>query len=294
LIVACIPAYNEEKTIAKVVLLTQKQVDVVVVCDDGSEDLTADIAQRLGATVIRHDENLGYGAAIQRLFRKALEMEADVMVTLDADGQHNPEEIPRLIQPILNGESDVAIGSRFLEEHNDIPAYRRFGIKLITNLVRSKKFSDALCGFRAYGKRAIKSLALYEEGMGVSTEILMAAEHRNLTMMEVPVYVRYKGLDTSGHKQHWLKHGASVIMSIFRLVVEERPLFFLGIPGAVFLCAGVAFGSWMLQIYASRGYIETNVALASIAFVLIGFFAMFTAITLYAISRLAQKQRTEY
>ena len=294
MIIACIPAYNEEKTIAKVVLLAQKQVDMVVVCDDGSKDLTADIAQRLGATVIRHDKNLGYGAAMQSLFRKAVEMDADVMVTLDADGQHNPEEISKLIRPILNGESDIATGSRFLGEHNDVPAYRRFGIKLITSLVRSKKFSDALCGFRAYGKRAIKSLALYEEGMGVSAEVLMAAENKGLRIMEVPVHVRYNGLVTSGHKQHWLKHGASVIISIIRLVVEERPLFFLGIPGAVFLVAGVVFGSWMLQIYASRGYIETNVALASIAFVLIGFFAIFTAITLYAISRLAQKQRAEY
>lgn len=291
MIIACIPAYNEETTIAKVILLAQKHVDMVVVCDDGSKDLTADIAQRLGATVIRHDENLGYGAAMQSLFRKAMEMDADVMVTLDADGQHSPEEIPKLILPILNGESDIAIGSRFLGGHNDIPAYRRFGIKLITSLVRSTGFSDALCGFRAYGKTAIESLALYEEGMGVSAEVLMKAENRGLRVMEVPVYVRYKGLDTSGHKQNWFTHGASVIMSILKIVTEDKPLFYLGIPGVVFLLVGMFFGAWMLQIYAVWGFIATGVALASIAFVLMGLFTVFTAITLYAIARLGRKQK---
>jgi len=292
LIIACIPAYNEEKTIAKVVLLAQKHVDMVFVCDDGSKDLTADIAKRLGATVIRHDENLGYGAAIQSLFRKARELDADVLVTMDADGQHDPREIPELIQPILDGEADIVLGSRFLGGHNDAPAYRRFGIKLITNLSkRSRKFSDALCGFRAYSKKAIKSLNLNETGMGVSAEILLETEQRGLRVTEVPVHVRYKGLDTSTHNA--LRHGASVITSIVRIVVEEKPLLYLGIPGAVFLAFGMFFGSWMMQIYASLGYIETNIALASIAFVLIGLFVIFTAITLYAISRLARKQRKE-
>ncbi len=290
MIIACIPAYNEEKTIAKVVLLAQKEVDMVFVCDDGSKDLTADIAQRLGATVIRHDKNLGYGASIQSLFIKARKMNADVMLTLDADGQHNPREIPKLIQPILDGEADITIGSRFLGEHNDAPAYRRFGIKLITNMSRSsRKFSDAQCGFRAYGKKAIENLNLNENGMGISAEILLETEERGLKVAEVPVRVRYRGLETSTH--NWLRHGASVIMSIVRIIVEERPLFYLGIPGVVFLLVGTFFGVWMLQIYAVRHYIAITIALASIAFILLGFFALFTAITLYAIARLTQKRK---
>ena len=124
-VVVMIPAYNEEKTIAKVVLLAQKQVDMVVVCDDGSKDLTADIAERLGVTVIRHDKNSGYGAAIQSLFRKAMEMNADVMVTLDADGQHDPREIPQLTEPILDDKADVALGSRFLGKKSDAPGINR-------------------------------------------------------------------------------------------------------------------------------------------------------------------------
>ena len=110
---ACIPAFNEEKTIAKVVLLTQKHVDKVVVCDDGSTDMTGEIAERLGAEVIRHERRLGYGAAIQSLFRRARELGADVMVTLDADLQHNPD-IPVLVKPLWEGGADIVVGSRFL------------------------------------------------------------------------------------------------------------------------------------------------------------------------------------
>jgi len=292
LIIACIPAYNEEKTIAKTVLLAQKQVDRVVVCDDGSEDLTAEIAQRLGATVIRHGKNLGYGATIQSLFRYAKEMGVDVMLTLDADGQHNPEEIPKLAEPIMKGKADIVIGSRFLGEHNDAPAYRRFGIKLITKLTnRSSNFSDSQCGFRAYSKNALDNLNLNENGMGVSAEILLETVKRGLSVVEVPVRVRYKGLDTSTHNS--LRHGVSVIMSIVRMVVEERPLRYLGVAGTIFLLIGIFFGMWMLQIFAVSGSIATGVALASIAFTLLGLFAIFTAVTLYAIIRLSQKMSTQ-
>ena len=291
LIVACIPAYNEEKTIAKVVLLAKRQVDRVIVCDDGSIDMTAEIAEIVGAEVMRHEKRMGYGAAIRTLFERAKTLSADVMVTLDADGQHDPREISKLINPILEGEADIVIGSRFLEgTKNDVPAYRRFGIKLITKLSeRSTQFSDAQCGFRAYSKKAIENLNLFEKGMGISTEILLKSKELGLKLTEVAVGVRYKGLDTSTH--NWLTHGASVIMSIIRAVVEDRPLFYLGIPSVVFLLVGLFFGVWMLQIYTVGGYIATGVALASIAFLLIGLFSMFTAITLYAIIRVAQKKR---
>lgn len=298
LIVACLPAYNEEKTIAKVVLCAQRHVDVVVVCDDGSNDLTAEIARRMGATVIRHKENLGYGAAMQSLFKKARDLKADVMVTLDADGQHDAREIPTLIQPILDGEADIVVGSRFLDEQvNNLPVYRRFGIKVITKLsgggaAKAGGVSDAQSGFRAYSKKAVQALILFDEGMGVSAEILLKARENGLKLTEVPIGVHYKGLDTSTH--HPLRHGGSVIMSIVRLVVEQRPLFYLGIPGIVFIFVGTIFGIWMLQLYGIQGRIVTNVALASIAFLLIGFFVTSTAITLYAVRvsavRVAQKE----
>ena len=294
LVVAGIPAFNEERTIAKLVLEAQKHVDVVLVCDDGSSDCTAEIAERMGADVIKHERNLGYGAAIKTLFTMAREVNADVLVTLDADGQHDPREIPRLIEPVLENKADIVLGSRFLadkERDNEVPSYRGWGIKLISKLTgaaSNHKFNDAQCGFRVYGRKALSGLSLVENGMGASVEVLMKAEKSGLTVVEVPAEVKYKELERSS-TQNALGHGASVLMSIIRLIVEEKPLMLLGLPGMIFLFAGMAFGIWMLQIYAVEQQITTNIALASMAFVLIGMFTIFTAITLYAISRQAQK-----
>jgi len=293
LVVAGIPAYDEERTIARVVLQAQKYVDRVVVCDDGSSDLTAEIAERLGAEVIRHERNLGYGAAIQSMFRRGKELNADVMITLDADGQHDPRAIPTLLTPILKDDADIAVGSRFLDKERrtrDMPLYRRLGVKAITKLTSiamNSKMSDAQHGFRAYGRKALEELRLFENGMGVSVEILLKARERGLSVVEVPMRCSYRGLETSTRGP--LGHGVSVVMSIVRLVVEERPLLFLGVPGVVSLLVGLLFGVWMLHIYALEHRIVTNIALASIAFTMLGFFAISTAITLYAIIRAIQK-----
>jgi len=292
-VVAAIPAFNEEKTIARVVLQAQRFVERVVVCDDGSRDSTAEIAERLGAEVIMHERNLGYGAAIQSLFRRAGELGADAMVTLDADGQHDPREIPVLLKPVLKDDVDVAVGSRFLDKERrleDMPFYRRLGVKAITMLTgvaANSEMSDAQHGFRAYGPKALEGLKLSEDGMGVSVEILLKAREQGLRVAEVPAGCSYRGLETSTRGP--LRHGVGVVMSIVRLVVEERPLLFLGVPGVVSLLVGILFGVWMLQLYAVERRVVTNMALASMAFVLIGFFAVSTAITLYAITRLTRK-----
>jgi len=157
----------------KVILLTQKHVDKVLVCDAGSTDMTGEIAEKLGADVMRHKRNLGYGAA--------RELDVGIMITLDGDGQHDPNDIPLLVKPILEGGADVVVGSRFLEKAKagEVPLYRRLGIKAITRLTgaaSSCRVGDAQSGFRAYGRRALE---------GSST------------------------------------HGASVVMSIMRLVEEE-------------------------------------------------------------------------
>jgi len=292
-IIACIPAFNEERTIAKIVIETMKYVDSVVVVDDGSTDMTGEIARRLGAEVIRHDKNMRYGASIRSLFTRARELNADVMVTLDADGQHDPNMIPLLTAPILEGKANIVIGSRFLNgKDSSVPAYRRLGIKAITKLtaLASSDLTDAQSGFRAYGRRALDSLNMLDNGMGVSVEILMDAKKHDLALVEVPINITYRGLEKTS-KSNPLSHGTSVIMSIIRLVVEERPLVFLGMPGMVSLFIGSLFGVFMMQIYASEGRIATNVALASISFILIGLFALFTSITLYAIIRLMQKSK---
>ncbi len=131
MIVCGIPAFNEEKTIAKIVIRASAYVDRIVVVDDGSSDDTSLIAERLGAKVIKHVENLGYGAAIRSCFNAGKDADTDILVILDADGQHDPDLIPELIKPIANSDADVVIGSRFLGSESDIPSYRRAGLRLL-------------------------------------------------------------------------------------------------------------------------------------------------------------------
>lgn len=281
MIVAGIPAYNEEKTIAKAILQAQKHVDKVIVCDDGSSDLTGEIAQGLGALLIRHETNLGYGAAIKNLFEKAREIDADVMITLDADGQHDPEDIPRLLVPLQNEGADIVIGSRLLNRSGkEIPRYRRIGIKLITKMSNgalSSKISDAQSGFRAYNRKAMQSLRLQEDGMGVSSEILMKAGGEALKVKEVSIGAEYKGLETSTHNP--LKHGMDVVAAILRLIFYRKPLRFLGVPGTILFLLGMMLGLIFYYNYywASPSQFIPIVFHASVALILIGYLAVFTA-----------------
>ncbi len=291
-----IPAFNEEHSIARIIIEAQKYADTVIVCDDGSSDLTGKIAERLGADVIRHEENSGYGAAIKSLFSRALESGADVLVTLDGDGQHTATEIPQVIDPIIKGNSDVVIASRFIDDKGtaEMPFYRKVGAKVITKLVNSssrKGVSDSQSGFRAYNRQALEQLSVSEAGMGASVQILLDACKNNLRISEVTGTCKYETGDISTSTENPITHGLGLIMSIVKLVVEERPLMFLGLPGITCLIMGALFGVWMMNLYVASGRIVTNVALASIGFLLLGCFMISTAITLYAITRIASKIR---
>jgi glycosyltransferase involved in cell wall biosynthesis len=293
-IVVGIPAFNEEVTIAKVITSAQRHADVVVVCDDGSSDMTREIAERLGAVVVRHEHNLGYGAALQSLFEKARELNADVLVTLDSDGQHDASEIPLFVKPIGEGIAEVVYGSRFLDKKgtSDMPLYRKIGIKVITKLANGsgkQNVSDAQSGFRAYSREALERLTFKENGMSVSLELLRAVEKSELKVCEVPISCKYNmhGLETS--TKNPITHGIGLIMSIVKLAVEEKPLIFVGLPGLISIIAGIIFGIWMMNIYVVTYSIVTNIALASLGFVLIGFLMISTATMLYAITRMSKK-----
>ena len=192
-----IPAFNEEYSIARIVIKAQKYANTVIVCDDGSTDMTAQISERLGAEVIRHEGNCGYGAAIKSIFYRALELGADVLVTLDGDGQHDASEIPQVIAPILEGKADVAIGSRFMDSNgtSEMPFYRQVGAKIITKMVNSSSQSiikDSQSGFRAYNRQALKQLCISEGGMGASVQILLQARKHNLKIAEVAQHMQIR------------------------------------------------------------------------------------------------------
>jgi len=284
-VVACIPAYNEEKTIAKIVLKAQKIVDKVIVCDDGSDDMTGEIAERLGAEVLRHERNLGYGASLRSLFDKARELDADVMVTLDADGQHDPDDIPFLVKPILDGKADIVIGSRFLssDSKNNIPGYRRKGIKIITNLVKAGSFNhitDAQSGFRAYGNNALSLVFPVEQGMGASTEILLKAKEHSLHVLEVPVTVNY---DEESNTKNPFVHGLDVVLSTIKYLSIRRPLLFYGVPGFLALILATVFWIWTLQTFAATRQIITNIALMAIGATIVGLMLLTTAMLLWVL-----------
>ena len=206
-----IPAFNEEKNIASIVLRLKEKYETIIVCDDGSSDLTGNIAKELDTNVIVHKKNLGYGAAIRSIFLKARELKIDILVTFDADGQHRIEDIDSIIKPIEEDKADIVIGSRFLENDSKIPKYRKAGIKTITgltNVATGLDVSDSQSGFRSYNKKTLQEINPTDFGMGVSTEILIKAKKINLKILEIPIVVLYEG-DTSTHNP--VSHGASEI-----------------------------------------------------------------------------------
>ena len=213
-VVAAVPSYNVEAFVGDVVRRTIEYVDEVVVIDDGSSDRTAEVARTSGALVESHEKNSGYGEAIKSCFEVARTRNADVLVILDGDGQHNPDEVPGIIDPILKGEADIVLGSRFIDGKSDVPRYRRFGIHVITwlfNMGSKTKITDSQSGFRAYGKRCIDSIMLKEKGMSISVEILIKARRKALTFKEVPISCRYHAHSSTMNP---LKQGLGVAIKV--------------------------------------------------------------------------------
>ena len=157
-----IPAFNEEKNIASIITKLMNITNSIIVCNDGSSDLTSEIAEKMGAVVINHEKNLGYGAAIRSIFLKAKELDGDILVTFDADGQHRIEDIENVTTPIINQEAELVIGSRFLDDsEKEVPQYRKVGIKVITKITNAsikEKLTDSQSGFRAYSKKVVEEL----------------------------------------------------------------------------------------------------------------------------------------
>ena len=221
-IVAAIPCYNTERSIGDIVTRAKKHVDQVIVVNDGSSDNTGEVAQAAGASVIKHQLRGGAGAATQTGFEVARRSNADVLVTVDGDGQHNPEEIPLFITPILKGEADLVIGSRFLNRPTDVPRYRKFGIGIITFLLNfgsRVKVSDSQSCFRAYSKKALQFLNITENGFGFSVQLLIQARRKGLAIAEVPVSCSY---NSDSHSLNPLIHGLGVALNVVRLRLKRR------------------------------------------------------------------------
>ena len=216
-IVAAIPCYNEAQFIGDVVRKVNQYVDQVVVVDDGSTDATSEVAEAAGALVVRHATNAGYGQTIASCFEAAKTNDADILVVLDGDGQHDADEVPDVVEPLLAGQADLVIGSRFLGKQANVPTYRKFGIDVITflcNFGSKVKVSDAQSGFRGYRREVLDTVSLTEKGMGVSVEILIEARRLGHRIAEVPITCTYH---RGGSTLNPVTHGVGVAFTVVKL-----------------------------------------------------------------------------
>ena len=286
-----IPAYNEEKNIAKIISQIKEITSSIIVCDDHSTDNTNKIAKSLGVDVVTHSKNMGYGSAIKSIFAKAKEIDSDVLVTMDADGQHRIEDLKKILEPVLSGTVDICIGSRFLEKNvENVPSYRKVGIKVLTKLTNvslKESITDSQSGFRVYAKKAISEIIPTESGMAISNEILLKASSLNLRIGEVPIVVLYDG-DTSTHNP--VSHGTSVFVSTLKFIAIEHPLQFFVLPGTLILLLGLSFVLWALQLFSDSGVLVTNITLIGIACLIFGAILIVNGINLFSITHLIREK----
>jgi len=281
-VIAAIPCFNEERFIGSVVLKARSYVGQVLVIDDGSIDNTALVAEKAGATVIRHHSNQGKGMAVSTAFEHAREMGCIALVLLDGDGQHEPADIPSLLRPVLEGEADMVVGSRFLRIKSRIPRVRALGQRILTfftNLGSRVKLTDSQSGFRAFSPKAMEALSFAEKGLSVESEMQFLAKDASLRVVEVPVGVGYH----DRARRSPVAHGVGVFNSIMGLISRRFPLFFFGVPGLIALAFGLWQGAKVVQGYDSTGDFYIGPALLAVLLCTVGTLSLFTGLILYTI-----------
>lgn len=283
--IVCIPAYNESYAIGDLIDKIKKNIEMVVVCDDGSTDDTKKIAIEHGAIVIEHEKKLGKGEALKTLFNYAKKSDADIMVTIDGDGQFLPEEIPNLIKPIIDNKADVVIGYRF-DDADQMPTYRKVGNKVldkITNLAADLPFRDSQGGFRAYSRKAFEKIRFSTSGFGIDAEILVNAANSGLRIVEEKVTVIY---DTGGKTstKNPISHTSEVVFSLIDLIAQRHPLRFLGIPGILLIVLGTILTIHVLDVFNEIRYFSIPFTLGAFGSLALGLILLLMSVILYSIS----------
>jgi glycosyltransferase involved in cell wall biosynthesis len=294
-VMAGIPAYNEAATIGDVVREAEQYVDEVVVVDDGSTDGTADAALNAGATVVRHESNRGYGGALKTLFREGDDRGVDHLVVLDGDSQHDPKDIPRLLDAQRESGAGIIIGNRFdSDATTEMPRYRRFGLGVINAMVnlsmgnfrRESRIRDAQSGFRAYDRPAIAALSEQSERLGdrmnASVDILYRAREEGLETVEVGTTIDYEVTNASSRNP--VSHGMNVVNHILKTLEQKQPITVLGVPGFLVALVGIGLGYWTVSDYLTTGSFSLAVALVSAVLVLSGTLSAFTSAVLHSLN----------
>lgn len=289
-ITVIIPARDEEVSIGSMVLKTKKYADHVIVVDDGSIDDTAEIARIAGAEVIRHPKNKGKGEAIKTGFYAAFNNGTKIIVTIDADGQHDPDEIPKVVAPISSLGVNMVIGSRYLNGNN-IPFIRHMGQKVLdrmTNLNSGVKVSDTQSGFRAFDIDTAKKFSFGENGLSIESQMLAEAASAGSVIKEVDVGVRY---DVDCSSENAVVHGMKVLIHILQDMEFRRPLYYFTVPGLIFSTIGLGMGLIFLQDFYNGGSLHFGPTLIMMLLTLIGVFMAFTGIILHSISRSIERKK---
>ena len=280
-----LPAYNEEVSIGSIVLLTRFYADKVIVVDDGSLDRTAEIAKKAGAEVVVHKANMGKGGALKTGFKAAVEMGADVIVTMDSDGQHNPADIPKLIAPIIEGDADIVNGSRYLNGlGKNTPIYRRVGqtvLDRVTDISSGVKITDSQSGFRAFAASTINRFRFDAQGMGIESEMLADAGKAHLRIKEVEIGVRY---DVECSTLNPINHGLEVLVMVLKDIEFNKPLYYFTVPGISLGIGGLYMGAHFLQTFTMGGGLEFGPTVLMILLIVIGTFMALTGILLHSVS----------
>lgn len=258
-----IPALNEEKTIGLLLDDIPKKIEgiekvFVIVVNDGSTDKTSKIARSKGAIVIDHLVNLGLGRSFQDGLAKSLLLKADIMVTIDADRQFNPREIPKLIEPIVKGEAHFVTGSRFVDSKfipENMPKMKQIGNKYFAKLVSwavGQRFYDVSCGFRAYGIEAMLQLNLFGK-FTYTQETFLSLAYKKVPIKEVPVTVEYFDDRQSRVASSLISYGFRALNIIFLTIKDYKPLRFFGISGILIFIIGLALDIFMFAHFFKTG-----------------------------------------
>lgn len=258
-VVVMIPAYNEEKTIGEVIRQIPRHgadnVEVLVI-DDGSKDKTVQVAKLAGAErILSHRTNLGLGITFKDGINEALRMGADIIVNLDADGQFFPQDIPRLIQPVIDHQADMVTCSRFKDPRYlpQMPKIKIFGNKLfakVLNRFLKHNFSDTQCGFRAYSREAALHLVLFSK-FTYTQEVFIDLIKKGFRIIEIPCKIKGEREGKSRVVKNVLDYGLKVSLIIIRSTRDYEPLKFFGLTGLFLVGAGslsslILFLRWIL------------------------------------------------
>lgn len=287
-----LPAFNEEISIGSMIISLKKYADKIIVVDDGSSDKTSEIAQLAGAEVIRHSSNLGKGAALKTGFKVV--GDADIIVTMDSDGQHNPDDIKKLVAPIENGEADIVNGSRYLNGNGkNTPPYRRIGQTVLdkaTSIGSHLDITDSQSGFRAFAIHTLPIFRFNSTNFGIESEMLIDASKTGLRIKEVEIGVRY---DVDGSTKGPISHGLEVLMGILNEIEFKKPLYFFTLPGIIITIIGLVLGLTFFGEYLARTTTSLAPTILAILLTCCGGFLALTGIILDSMSRMFYRLNNE-